>query len=69
MRHLLSYLRLYNEPDHREVNRLALESWREYISTRSRIYDMDVCRRYQHAFEASYRDAHAKRQLALAKES
>ena len=62
----LTYRRAYRELSHQHVSQLALESWREYISTRGRIYDMDFCRAYQHAFIHQYRRRYALSRLQSA---
>lgn len=65
---LLSYLKFYYQPKHKDVSLLALESWREYIKGEKRVYNMDVCRKFQQAYIHTYRDNHAKTQLAKSKQ-
>lgn len=42
-------------PSFVELRELALESWREYIKGKPRIYNMDVCTAYQRKFISAYR--------------
>jgi hypothetical protein len=59
---MFTYLKHYFTPKHKDLTELALESWREYIKGKKRIYNMDVCTRYQRRFISEYR-----RQYALSK--
>ena len=63
----LSYLKYYYQPKHKDVSVLALESWREYIKGKPRIYDMDVCRAYQRTYISTWRHSYAKSMLESAK--
>ena len=62
------YLRLYFEPRHEDLTALALQSWREYISGKKRVYNMDVCTRYQQRFISRYRRDYALAKLAESKQ-
>ena len=44
-----------NMPKHKELVEMALKSWREYIKGKPRIYNMDECTKYQHAFISAYK--------------
>ena len=61
---MFTYLKHYFTPKHDDLTQLALESWREYIKGKKRIYNMDVCTNYQRRYTHAYRDAYAKSQLA-----
>lgn len=63
MKGLITYLKYYYSIKHKDVRQLALESWHEYIKGKKRIYDMDFCRAYQHAFIVAYRHSYAKSQI------
>lgn len=60
---MLTYLKHYYSIKHKDISPLALAAWREYIKGRKRIYNMDVCRKFQQAYIHTYRDNHAKAQL------
>jgi hypothetical protein len=64
---MFTYLKHYFTPKHDDLTQLALESWREYIKGKKRIYNMDVCTNYQRRYTHAYRDAYAKSQLANSK--
>lgn len=66
MKRFIAYLKLYYSLDDKMVRQLALESWRQYIIGKPRIYDMDFCRAYQRAFNAQYRHNYAKNRLESA---
>lgn len=57
------YLKHFYAPDDKMVRQLALESWREYIVGKPRIYDMDFCLAYQKAFNSQFRHNYAMIQL------
>jgi hypothetical protein len=42
-------------PKHKELVKLALISWREYVKDKPRIYNMDVCTAYQRGFISAYK--------------
>ena len=56
---MFAYLKHYFTPKHKDLTELALISWREYIQGKKRIYNMDVCTRYQQAFVHAYRHQYA----------
>ena len=64
---MFAYLKHYFTPKHDDLTQLALESWRQYIKGKKRIYNMDVCTNYQRRYTHAYRDAYAKSQLANSK--
>lgn len=64
---MIKYLKFYFEPKHKDLTALALESWRTYIKGKKRIYNMNVCTRYQQAFISAYRHEYATTQLAKSK--
>ena len=61
---MLTYLKHYYSLKQRDITPLALESWRQYIKSKKRIYNMDICTKYQRSFTHAYRDSYAKSQLA-----
>jgi hypothetical protein len=65
---MIKYLKAYYSLKQEDITPLALASWREYIKGKKRIYNMDVCTRYQQAFTHSYRHEYAKSQLAVLKQ-
>lgn len=67
MKRFIAYLKYSYSLDEKMLRQLALESWREYIKGRPRIYDMDFCRAYQRGFISRYRHDYAIRQLESAK--
>jgi hypothetical protein len=64
---MLAYLKHYYSIKQKDITPLALESWRQYIKGKKRIYNMDVCTSYQRRYTHAYRDAYAKSQLANSK--
>lgn len=64
---MTKYLRFYFEPRHEDLTALALQSWREYTRGKKRVYNMDVCTRYQQRFISRYRHRYALAQLAKTK--
>jgi len=64
---MFSYLKHYFTPKQKDLNELAAASWCEYIKDKNRIYNMDICQKYQSAFIQSYRHNYAKAQLAMTK--
>jgi len=44
-----------NKPSFVELRELALQSWREYIKGKPRIYDMNICIAYQRGFISAYK--------------
>ena len=63
MRRFIKYLKYCYEPDDKMVRQLALESWRQYIIGKARIYDMDFCRAYQRGFNSQFRHNYAIEKL------
>jgi hypothetical protein len=61
------YLKHYYSIKHKDVSILALNAWRDHNKGEKRTYNMDVCRRFQQAYIHTYRDNHAKAQLAKLK--
>ncbi len=59
MKRLLDYLKHFYSLKQKDLSLLALESWREYIKGKPRIYDMDFCLAYQRAFVSRYRHEYA----------
>jgi hypothetical protein len=56
---IITYLKHFYSLKQKDLAPLALASWREYIKGKKRIYNMDVCTRYQQAFVHSYRHEYA----------
>lgn len=56
---MIKYLKAYYSLKQKDIQPLALESWREYIKGKPRIYDMDFCRAYQRGFMSQYRHQYA----------
>lgn len=67
MRRFIAYLKYSYSLNEKELRELALQSWREYIKGKPRIYDMDFCRAYQRGFISRYRHNYAMSQLESAK--
>ena len=61
---MFAYLKHYFTPKHDDLTQLALESWRQYIKGKKRIYNMNVCTNYQRRYISEYRHEYAKAQLA-----
>ena len=59
MKRFISYLGHFYSLKHKDLVPLALESWREYIKGKKRIYDMDFCRAYQRGYISAYRHQYA----------
>ncbi len=59
MKRLFTYLKHFYALKQKDLTPLALESWREYIKGRPRIYDMDFCRAYQRGYISQYRHEYA----------
>lgn len=66
MKRFITYLKYFYEPKWKDVQELALESWRQYIIGKPRIYDMDFCRAYQRGFISQYRHNYAMNRLESA---
>ena len=56
---MFAYLKHYYSIKQKDLTPIALESWRQYIKGKKRIYNMDVCTRYQQAFVHYYRHEYA----------
>jgi hypothetical protein len=67
MKRYITYLKHFYSPKHKDLSQMALESWREYIKDKGRIYNMDVCRAYQEGFIKEYRHNYAISQLESVK--
>ena len=59
MKRFIDYLKYSRSLDEKELREQALESWRQYIIGRPRIYDMDFCLAYQRAFKSKRRHDYA----------
>ena len=65
---MLKYLKHYYSLKQKDIAPLALESWRQYIKGKKRIYNMDICTSYQRRYIHAYRDTYAKSQLVSTKQ-
>lgn len=59
MKRFIAYVKHSYSLDEKELREQALESWRQYIIGKPRIYDMDFCRAYQRAFMSKRRHDYA----------
>ena len=64
IRRFKTYLKHFYSLDDKMLRQLALESWREYIKGKARIYDMDFCIAYQKSFISRTRHEYAMSKLS-----
>jgi hypothetical protein len=65
MRRFIQYLRYYNEPRHKDLQTLAIESGREYFKDRKPIFSSVEFQAYTRGYINAYRHVYAKNKLEI----